>query len=55
MTDTTIALKKPTGKYWLIFFAHLIAVAVITILAPAAFWLPLPGFFTAFALANDWI
>jgi hypothetical protein len=47
--------SKSKGKYWLIFLVHLVAIVIITIMAPAAFWLPLPGLVTAFALANDWI
>jgi hypothetical protein len=55
MTDTPNTQNKARGKYWVIFLLSLAAGVLITIYRPEAFWLPLPIYVTAFALANDWL
>ncbi|MCX6189990.1 MAG: hypothetical protein NTW54_10400 [Bacteroidetes bacterium] len=55
MTESSNTQSKSKAKYWIIFIVSLVAMVLITIYRPEAFWLPLPIMVTAFAVANDWL
>jgi hypothetical protein len=47
--------KKSRTAYWMLFLVSLVAVILLMIFLPEAFWLALPTTVGGFAMAMDWI